>query len=324
MTNVNPWLDMPTPQAGKLSSKLVNSQSPNEFRWVKDESNRIGLALIFKKNVDVPIDWPNLNNATAGIQPDGKTFTIFLKDIELVSQFRIFCEDCANTVDKQAPGDIASTLTVLTAVISRWQRLFDGSFKKSLSKTAEIGLIGELLVLKTILMEAISPSDAVLAWNGPKGHEQDFSYNGSLLEVKCQLSSRDRVVNIASLEQLDGVSGQIYLAHLGISNSSEMAGDAFSLPSLVESVLVQLVGDNYATDTFLGSLQQAGYQHGEEKVFETYVQSFAYLFKVSETFPKIIRRQVPSPIERCSYKLNTAQLHEWEISKDDLLSEVLQ
>ena len=37
MTNVNPWLDMPTPQAGKLSSKLVNSQSPNEFRWVKDE-----------------------------------------------------------------------------------------------------------------------------------------------------------------------------------------------------------------------------------------------------------------------------------------------
>ena len=49
MTNVNPWLDMPTPQAGKLSSKLVNSQSPNEFRWVKDESNRIGLALIFKK-----------------------------------------------------------------------------------------------------------------------------------------------------------------------------------------------------------------------------------------------------------------------------------
>ena len=60
-------------------------------------------------------------------------------------------------------------------------------------------------------MEAISPSDAVLAWNGPKGHEQDFSYNGSLLEVKCQLSSRDRIVNIASLEQLDGVSGQILL-----------------------------------------------------------------------------------------------------------------
>ena len=29
-----------------------------------------------------------------------------------------------------------------------------------------------------------------------------------------------------------------------------MAGDAFSLPSLVESVLVTLAGDNYATDTF--------------------------------------------------------------------------
>ena len=324
MTNANPWLDMPTPATGTLSSKLLNSQSPNEFRWVKDSANRIGLALMLQKNVPVPLNLPNLNNASAGFQPDGKTFTIFLEDHELVSQFRIFCEDCAKTLDRETSGDIESKLSVLAAVISRWQRLFDGSFRKGLSKTAEIGLIGELLILKTILMEAVSPSDAVLAWNGPKGHEQDFSYNGSLLEVKCQLSSRDRIVNITSLEQLDGVSGQIYLAHVGISNSSEMVPDAFSLPTLVESVLGKVEGDNYAMDTFLGSLLQAGYKPDEEKLFETYVQSFVYIFKVDDTFPKIVRRQVPPSIESCRYKLNAAQLQQWEISKADFLSELLK
>ena len=63
-----------------------------------------------------------------------------------------------------------------------------------------------------------------------------------------------------------------------------MAGDAFSLPSQKASLLH--LQDNYATDIF-SALQQAGYKHGEEAVFETYVQSFVYLFKVSETFPKL-------------------------------------
>ena len=322
--SVNPWDDMPTPSNGPFSTKLVNSGSVHEFKWVKDISNNIGFAITLNQKINRHINIPQLENATIGIQPDGKTLAVFLKNQELTRQFRIFCEDCADTVDRKITNNTDNVLDVLVAVFLKWKKLFDGSSEKTLSKSVEIGLIGELLIVKSMLMEGIEPRVAVMAWNGPKGHEQDFLLNGSLIEVKCQLSSNDRVVTITSLEQLDGISGQIYLVHLGISLSNKQTTISFSLPSLTNDILERISGDNYVADTLLGKLELAGYSHDDREGFDYYIESFNYVFKVDEDFPKIIRRDVPQAIERCSYKLATTQLQKWEIGKNQLLPEILQ
>ena len=64
---------------------------------------------------------------------------------------------------------------------------------------------------------------------------------------------------ISSLEQLDDVSGPIYISHVGILVQQPVnTCDCFSLPSLVDEIVVSLSNDNYAIDTLLGCLESAG------------------------------------------------------------------
>ena len=236
----NPWEDLETPDPPAFSTRPVNSASKHNFMWIKDASGRPGLALSFNELVTGRFEVPVFQNLEINVQSDKKTITFLLNDETTLRQFRIFCEDCVNAVEQQAKGDAHSVLAMLAAVVIKWVELFDGRNRQYLSKNAEIGLIGELIVIRDMLIDVIGASDSILAWNGPKGHEQDFLYNSLLIEVKCQLASKDKVLNISSLEQLDSVSGQIYLAHIGISPATVGQENCFSLPSLVDEIIKQL------------------------------------------------------------------------------------
>lgn len=319
----NPWKDMETPVPPAFSTRPVNSDSKHNFMWIKDGSGRPGLALSFDEAVTGRFEVPVFQNLEISVQSDKKTVTFLLKDESALRQFRIFCEDCVDAVEEHAKGDAPSVLATLAVVVIKWVELFDGRNRRHLSKSAEIGLIGELIVMRDILVDAIGASDSVLAWNGPKGHEQDFLYNSSLIEVKCQLASKDKVFNISSLEQLDSVSGQIYLSHVGISPAATGLENCFSLPSLVDEIIAQLSSDNYAIDTFLGCLELVGYSHGDDKRFDSYVESFLNIFKVDESFPRITRPNIHSAIEKCSYRLNATMLGHWQVSKSQVLEEIV-
>lgn len=319
----NPWDGMETPVPPAYSTRTVDGSSSHHFMWIKDSHGNIGLALSFDESVEGRFVVPNLQNIEIAVQSDKKTLIFLLKDESSLRQFRIFCEDCVDSVKKLSTTDSAYVLKSLASVIDKWVELFGSNKEKTLPKSSEIGLIGELLVMRNILMAVISPNDSVLSWHGPKRHEQDFSFNSRLIEVKCQLASKDKVFTISSLDQLDDISGQIYISHVGISSALPDSSDSFSLPSLVDEIVISLASDNYTIDTFLGYLELAGYQHNGDATFDHYVESFMNVFKVTESFPKITKNDVHKAIEKCSYRVNAAMLGEWQIPKNQLMEEII-
>ena len=319
----NPWDGMETPVPAAFSTRTVDGSSSIQFMWIKDSHGNVGLALSFNESVEGQFSIPNLQNIEIAIQSDKKTLTFLLIEEGSLRQFRIFCEDCVDSVKKLSTADTTHVLETLASVIYKWVELFGSNKKKTLSKSSELGLIGELLVMRNILMAVISPNDSVLSWNGPKRHEQDFSFNSRLIEVKCQLASKDKVFTVSSLDQLDDISGQIYISHVGISPALASSSDSFSLPSLVDEVIVSLVSDNYTIDTFLGYLELAGYQHNSDTNFGYYVESFLNVFKVTESFPKLTKTDVDKAIEKCSYRINATMLGDWQIPKNQLMEEII-
>jgi len=320
---INPWDGMETPVPPAFSTRTVDGSSSNQFMWIKDSRGLIGLGLTFAESVDGRFVSSNLQNIEIKVQSDKKTLTFLLKEEAALRQFRIFCEDCIESVEQLQTSNPPAVLTSLASVVENWVELFGSNNKKGLSKSSELGLIGELLVMRNILMASINPSDSVLSWHGPKRHEQDFSFNSSLIEVKCQLASKDKVFSISSLDQLDGISGQIYISHVGISPASESSVESFSLPSLVDEMIVALSGDNYTIDTFMGLLELVGYHHDGEISFDHYVENFMNIFKVTNGFPKIIKSDVHKAIDKCSYRINAAMLGEWQIPRHQLLQEIV-
>ena len=72
-----------------------------------------------------------------------------------------------------------------------------------LSQEAEVGLFGEMVVLKALL-EAGVPVEVVLnAWQGPLDGLHDFLIGSGAIEVKTTLSTNGFPATVNSLEQLD-------------------------------------------------------------------------------------------------------------------------
>ena len=178
--------------------------------------------------------------------------------------------------------------------------------------------------MRDILLPNFTGSECVFSWNGPKSHEQDFLINSKLIEVKCQLASSDKIVKISSLEQLDIVSGDIFLAHVGIGDAPTNSLGSFSLPSLVDFLVNKLTGDNYAINALLRKMELVGYYHGTTQSSRNYSKVFEHFFQVTDSFPRIARSLVNQSIENASYSLNTSQLDIWEVSQNDLVRELTE
>ena len=64
--------------------------------------------------------------------------------------------------------------SIVLARIERWRALLLAD-SAGLDRSAMRGLIGELLVLETRLLEQLGPDEAVHAWTGPLRTAQDFT-----------------------------------------------------------------------------------------------------------------------------------------------------
>lgn len=322
VSKANPWLNLRAAVPPRFFDTLiVDSSLQHHFLWVVNQYGQKGLALTMSEELPENISFPALDNIEISIQPDKKTLAIILVGDDHLRQFRIFCEDCIIIIEQNSSRDAMSTLATLNKVIESWASLLKRG-RKGLSTSAEIGLVGELYVITETLCKAFSLADCVKGWNGPKGHEQDFLLNRCLVEVKCQLASRDKVVKISSLEQLDCISGQIYLSHVGLSVADDVVAGSFKLSQMVDDLINQMVGDNYSIDTFLGKLELLGYVHGTTECSNCYVNSFSHFYKVDDKFPKLVRADVPVAIENATYRLNMATLQNREISSTDMLQEM--
>lgn len=185
--------------------------------------------------------------------------------------------------------------------VRAWQEFMQRSGSGLLSPDEELGLFGEVLMLRTLLEKGMPPAAAVQAWQGPVGGCQDFAINTGGIEVKSSASGGRFIARVSSLEQLDdSTRNPIFVAAMSLAGDE--AGQ--TLGECISHVRSQLDGDS-ALDMFTVRLLHAGYA---ERVASHYgrrcVLRTLRMLHVQGAFPRITRTGVPAGIVKARYEVD--------------------
>ncbi|GAA2238244.1 PD-(D/E)XK motif protein [Streptomyces indiaensis] len=227
--------------------------------------------------------------------------------VEVVAQpttdAHIFCTLLADLVDHLERTSVAPAAAVVRRIAS-WQRVLGRGLGGVLRPEARIGLFGELLVLRDVVLPACG-RDAVSRWLGPAGGVRDFAWGAWGLEVKTV--SGDRGNNplrcrIHGEEQLDEGSLD-YLALVHQQLRSDQAGS--SLCDLVDELRAhpsvegqEAVLENCLVEAGWFDVHRSHYE-GERWQLEA-----RRCYRVTETFPRLVPHLLPEGISSLSYDLD--------------------
>lgn len=155
--------------------------------------------------------------------------------------------------------------------------------QSSLSREAEIGLMGELLVLNR-LIDTITANKALETWLGPDSEEHDFTLEAVDLEVKTT-SSEERAHWITSAEQLTPARNRP-LTLVSIQLTPKMGEASISLPNLVRLLKQRCEPHG---QHLLDKLEGLGYADSDRDLYTTEwaLRTSVACFTVDEAFPKI-------------------------------------
>lgn len=200
-----------------------------------------------------------------------------------------------------------SALTIL----NDWVEMFRIARKNKLSENRIIGLLGELVFLKQ-LSEKINPdSIALTTWQGPDGADEDFSFNGQLFEIKSSRSSKNNMVKINSLRQINSENIPTFLVHQSFSTSNSNHAQSLNLFDLVNEIKQKIAYDFSELADFEQKLIMSGYFHDEkysEPIF--YLDASSY-YEVRSGFPLIYSNELDPRISRVRYALDLDKCKEF-------------
>ena len=190
-----------------------------------------------------------------------------------------------------------------------WQKFLQYHKNNAFSIQRQKGLIGELLYLEEFINKN-GEKEALRAWSGPDGSDQDFVYSNSWTEVKT-VSLAAETVSISSLQQLDqNTEGNLVIYTL---EKTAPCDDMINLAIKVEEIKDLIKNNNKALDIFSMKLYKYGYRESEIEEYKRnnyrYVEQKEYL--VNKSFPKLTRNNVMPEIVSCKYSLSLSAIEKY-------------
>jgi hypothetical protein len=177
--------------------------------------------------------------------------------------------------------------------------------KATLSLEKQIGLFGELTVLKQILENNVAVGAD--CWTGPNRDSHDFRLKGKELEVKTALSTH-RIHTIHGFRQLFP-SGGHELALISVLLARAPQGDGHSLPELVGLIDQIVLERGFPADHLQDRLDSMGYNHEHAQLYASrYVlrQPLAYI-PIGEGFPRITLELIQHGLGEEASRVQTVQ-----------------
>lgn len=221
--------------------------------------------------------------------------------------FAIFCSDII-----EHSRSVSSEKEALELVISRykqWSRLLESQKSGVMDENSRKGLFGELLFLRERIEESDSALTAIQGWVGADGADQDFIYENSWYEIKS-VGVSARKVTISSIEQLE-CAGEGELVIMRIDKTAPDKVGALSLNDAVRQICGMLSDASGSLDLFRSKLSAYGYIDLKEYSEQKYCYSGSQRYGISDNFPRIIRKNIPTQVESLHYELGVSSLSEW-------------
>lgn len=188
-----------------------------------------------------------------------------------------------------------------------WHRIL--ARRSRMSGDAEVGLFGEMLVLR-----ALSSGDpaASLLWRGGAAEEHDYDFGSYDVEVKTTSGERRRHW-IHGVDQLQEAPNRpLWLLSLQITRGS--APDACSLSQLVEEVL--RATSHTLREELLTRLASAGWHRAQHDLFPDRwrLRAAVLAFRIDNEFPRITSTALGDAgiqlarIDQITYKVDVTDL----------------
>lgn len=217
--------------------------------------------------------------------------------------FALMTCDVVGALDEAASAGYseAKLLRVFIGRVGAWQA-FMRKGSQTLSPEAELGLVGELMLLRMIIDAGVPLEPAIEAWVGPLDGVQDFELGTGSVEVKATLSAAGFPARIGSLDQLDdSVRQPLFLAGARLRQTD--AGQ--SLPEMVGELRDVVAGEAEAVRLLSEKLIAAGYFDAHA---DRYVRRFVLvdtrIVEVKEGFPRLTPGSVPLGVTRATYDID--------------------
>jgi hypothetical protein len=225
--------------------------------------------------------------------------------------------DVAGALDDEMASSGPQQVRRFLGRVRAWQE-FMRKGTQSLSPEAEIGLVGELTVLTTLIACGLEPANCIEAWVGPLDAMQDFELGTGAIEVKATLSSSGFPAKIGSLDQLDDAIRQpLFL--IGVRLRQTMDGQ--SLPAVVDALRLAIHGDAEAERRLCNRLIAVGFFdiHADR-----YPRQFTFtgmrIMRIGEGFPRLTTGSVPVGITRAAYEIDLDKVEGEVVSLDQALT----
>ena len=204
-------------------------------------------------------------------------------------------------MDAAAAGGEEAVLRSLLSRVRAWQE-FMRKGTQALSPEAEIGLVGELVLLGAIISAGVAAAQAIESWVGPLDGVQDFEIGTGALEVKATLSAKGFPAKIGSLEQLDdSVRQPLFVA--GTRFRQVESGQ--NLPEFIAAMRATIQSNAEATRLLSDRLLAAGYIDLHEGRYpRRFVLNDIRVVKVGDGFPRLTLGTAPAGITRAMYEID--------------------
>lgn len=183
---------------------MVVRHLPFKVTFLKSPEGTELISFYFDAKVDINLQ--STRGFETEVNQEGEGTELLLRRAEVNDDVGLFFTLAEDLV---CIGDNCEALSqegCASAVISRidaWQQFLKAE-GKTLSDQKELGLFGELFLLRDWLTKGGAPSDFHCVWTGPAHGARDFSFpNGDALEVKTTIVEKPLKVTIESLEQLN-------------------------------------------------------------------------------------------------------------------------
>lgn len=323
----DPWSDIPTSPAGsKLNGRLVAESRPWEIFRAIDHLGRRTLFFVHSPASASGIALPKiagLDVAARVRSEDNKGFlSVTLENADDADIFTRFSDDIIETV-----AEARDEVTAVQSFVGRtwkWHALLKGARKATLSREAQLGLIGELWTLLNVIAPARGLTTAVEGWRGSQGAPKDFELSDLCIECKARGAASRNKIRITSEHQLADVPGhEIYLlVHVFASAGADDVG-AFDLCEIVRQTRSAISsGAPQVAKAFEAALDETG--HDDTHEYEVVVLHRAFdAYRIADGFPRIVPGAFPDGPVEVAYDLPLTNLSPFHISDHgftDLLS----
>jgi hypothetical protein len=278
------WRDLRSQlQGGGIIVECVDPSIPGCLIGVRDDGTLHLLISIGEEPNKIP---PDLEAIVVRII---ETDQLYL-DIYAKAHFEMVFTPLANQIFAGVTVQGRKPIDVVVQTIEEFRGALR-PLKPDLTLTEQIGLFGEIWVLRYVLIPNIGPH-ACFLWSGPDSERHDFIGHGAHIEVKTTTRSEDRH-EISRTDQLRAPRGK-RLLFASIQLEKSEAG-AMTLAVLIDEVIDILGNDGKAIDAFESRLAKMRWHDGLRQSAE--LKKFnlrdAQFFEVEGTFPRLTDDYVP-------------------------------